>query len=277
MRFGILSFADADGIAPQVLGPALEERGFDSLFVPEHSHIPVSRETPYNLGGELPDCYYRTVDQFVVLAAAAVTTTDLLLGTGITLLVQRDTIQTAKQVASLDALSGGRVIFGVGAGWNIEEMRNHGTDPRTRGKRLNEQLAALKLIWTQDKAEFHGQFVDFDPIFSWPKPTRDPHPPIYIGGADSAATLRRVAELGDGWMPVAVSDPKKIGPQLERFRELAPDRALMINLIDWTDRKVLDGYAEGGAERGLLFVPWHKEHEMLRLLDSLVPMVEEYR
>ena len=277
MRFGILSFADADGIAPQVLGPALEERGFDSLFVPEHSHIPVSRETPYNLGGELPDSYYRTVDQFVVLAAAAVTTTDLLLGTGITLLVQRDTIQTAKQVASLDALCGGRVIFGVGAGWNIEEMRNHGTDPRTRGKRLDEQLAALKLIWTQDKAEYHGQFVDFDPIFSWPKPARDPHPPIYIGGADSAATLRRVATLGDGWMPVAASDPKKIGPQLDRFRELAPDRALMINLIDWSDRKVLDGYAEGGAERGLLFVPWRKEDEMLRLLDSLAPMVEEYR
>jgi probable F420-dependent oxidoreductase len=277
VRFGILSFADADGIAPQVLGPALEERGFDSLFVPEHSHIPVSRETPYNMGGELPDSYYRTVDQFVVLTAAAVTTTDLLLGTGITLLVQRDTIQTAKQVASLDALCGGRVIFGVGAGWNIEEMRNHGTDPRTRGKRLNEQLAALKLIWTQDKAEYHGQFVDFDPIFSWPKPARDPHPPIYIGGADSAATLRRVAKLGDGWMPVAVSDPKKIGPQLDRFRELAPDRALMINLIDWSDRKVLDGYAEGGAERGLLFVPWQKEDEMLRLLDSLVPMVEEYR
>jgi len=277
VRFGILSFADADGIAPQVLGPALEERGFDSLFVPEHSHIPVSRETPYNMGGELPDSYYRTVDQFVVLTAAAVTTTDLLLGTGITLLVQRDTIQTAKQVASLDALCGGRVIFGVGAGWNIEEMRNHGTDPRTRGKRLNEQLAALKLIWTQDKAEYHGQFVDFDPIFSWPKPARDPHPPIYIGGADSAATLQRVSKLGDGWMPVAVSDPKKIGPQLDRFRELAPDRALMINLIDWSDRKVLDGYAEGGAERGLLFVPWQKEDEMLRLLDSLVPMVEEYR
>ncbi|HEY0692558.1 MAG TPA: LLM class F420-dependent oxidoreductase [Kribbella sp.] len=277
MRFGILAFADADGIAPQVLGRALEERGFDSLFVPEHSHIPVSRETPYNLGGELPDSYYRTVDQFVVLTAAAVTTTDLLLGTGITLLVQRDTIQTAKQVASLDALCGGRLIFGVGVGWNIEEMRNHGTDPRTRGKRLDEQLEALKLIWTQDKAEYHGQFVDFDPIFSWPKPARDPHPPIYIGGADSAATLRRVSRLGDGWMPVAVSDPKDIGPQLDRFRELAPDRALMINLLDWTDRKVLDGYAEGGAEHALLFVPWQKEDEMLHLLDSLVPMVEEYR
>jgi probable F420-dependent oxidoreductase len=277
VRFGILSFADADGIAPQVLGPALEERGFDSLFVPEHSHIPVSRETPYNMGGELPDSYYRTVDQFVVLTAAAVTTTDLLLGTGITLLVQRDTIQTAKQVASLDALCGGRVIFGVGAGWNIEEMRNHGTDPRTRGKRLDEQLAALKLIWTQDKAEYHGQFVDFDPIFSWPKPTHQPHTPIYIGGSDSAATLRRVARFGDGWMPIAGPDPKTIGPQLERFRELAPDRALTINLLDWTDRKVLDGYAEGGAERALLFVLWHKEDEMLRLLDSLVPMVEEYR
>lgn len=272
-----MAFADADGIAPQVLGPALEERGFDSLFVPEHSHIPVSRETPHNLGGELPDRYYRAVDQFVVLTAAAVTTTELVLGTGITLMAQRDTIQTAKQVASLDALSGGRLIFGVGVGWNIEEMRNHGTDPRTRGKRLDEQLEALKLIWTQDKAEYHGQFVDFDPIYSWPKPVRDPHTPIYVGGSDSSATLRRVARFGDGWMPVAGPDPKDIGPRLDRFRELAPDRALTINLVDWTDRRIADGYAEGGAERALLFVPWHKEDQMMRLLDSLTPMVEEYR
>ena len=277
MRFGIIANADADGIAPQVLGPALEERGFDSLFVPEHSHIPASRETPYLLGGELPDSYYRTVDQFVTLAAAAVTTTDLVLGTGVTLMVQRDTIQTAKQVASLDALCGGRLIFGVGAGWNIEEMRNHGTDPKTRGKRLDEQLEAMKLIWTQEKAEYHGQFVDFDPIYSWPKPVRDPHTPIYIGGAANSATLRRVAKLGDGWMPIAGPDPKEIGPQLDRFRELAPDRALTINLLEWTNPEILDGYAEGGAERALLFVPWHEESDMLRLLDSLVPMVEQYR
>jgi hypothetical protein len=135
----------------------------------------------------------------------------------------------------------------------------------------------MKLIWTQEKAEYHGQFVDFDPIYSWPKPVRDPHTPIYIGGAANSATLRRVAKLGDGWMPIAGPDPKEIGPQLDRFRELAPDRALTINLLEWTNPEILDGYAEGGAERALLFVPWHEESDMLRLLDSLVPMVEQYR
>src|SRR5258707_4586512 len=146
MRFGIIANADADGIAPQVLGPALEERGFDSLFVPEHSHIPASRETPYLLGGELPESYYRTVDQFVTLAAAAVTTTDLVLGTGVTLMVQRDTIQTAYEVASLDALCRRRLIYGVGVGWNIQGVANHGTDPKTRGKRPSRQRRATHLI-----------------------------------------------------------------------------------------------------------------------------------
>jgi len=182
MRFGISTFITDEGIRPDVLGRALEERGFSSLFLAEHSHIPVRRESPYPGGGELPRKYYRTLDPFVALTAAAVVTSRLVLGTGIALLPQRDVIHTAKQVASLDLVSGGRVVFGVGVGWNREEMRNHGTDPATRGALMDEQLAALTRIWTADRAEFHGEHVDFDPIHSWPKPVQRPRPPIYIGG-----------------------------------------------------------------------------------------------
>ena len=172
MRFGIATFITDESIRPDALGPALEERGFDSLFIAEHSHIPVGRDTPYPAGGELPRRYYRTLDPFVALSAVAAVTSRLVLGIGIVLLPQRDVIHTAKEVASLDLVSGGRVAFGVGIGWNREEMRNHGTDPATRGARVDEQLAALKQIWTNDKAEFHGRQIDFDPIFAWPKPVQ---------------------------------------------------------------------------------------------------------
>src|SRR5574340_348997 len=200
MKFGIATFVTDEGIRPDALGRALEERGFDSLFLAEHSHIPVSRTTPYPGGGDLPRQYYRTLDPFVALTAAASVTSDLLVATGIALLIQRDVIHTAKEVASLDLISGGRMLFGVGVGWNREEMRNHGTDPRTRGALINEQLAALKQIWTKDEAEFHGKYIDFDPIYSWPKPVRKPHPPIYIGG-ESPAALERLLKFGDAWLP----------------------------------------------------------------------------
>ncbi|MDT7575898.1 MAG: hypothetical protein QOH17_2231, partial [Pseudonocardiales bacterium] len=182
MKFGIATFITDEGIRPAALGRALEERDFSSLFIAEHSHIPAGRESPYPGGGELPRRYYRTLDPFVALAAVASVTSRLVLGTGIALLPQRDVIHTANEVASLDLVSDGRVAFGVGVGWNREEMRNHGTDPATRGALMDEQLAALKQIWTQDQAEFHGKHVDFDPIFLWPKPVQQPHPPIYLGG-----------------------------------------------------------------------------------------------
>ena len=209
MKYGIATFITDEGIRPDALGRALEERGFSSLFIAEHSHIPASRETPYPGGGELPRRYYRTLDPFVALTAAAAVTSRLVLGTGIALLPQRDVIHTAKQVASLDLVSDGRVAFGVGVGWNREEMRNHGTDPATRGARIDEQLAALKQIWTEEQAEFHGEHVDFDPIFAWPKPVQRPHPPIYLGG-ESAAALRRLATYGDAWLPRAHTPPAEI-------------------------------------------------------------------
>src|ERR1700716_2262448 len=163
MKFGIATFITDEGIGPGPLGAAVEERGFNSLVVPEHSHIPVAHGV-----GELPRAYHRTLDPFVALSSAAAVTRDLVLATGIVLLPQRDVIYTAKEVASLDLLSNGRVALGVGLGWNREEMRNHGTDPATRGTKMNEQLAALKQIWTEEQAEFHGRFINFDPIFSWP-------------------------------------------------------------------------------------------------------------
>lgn len=195
MKFGISTFITDEGIGAAELGRAVEERGFDSLFIAEHTHIPASRKSPYPAGGELPRIYYRTLDPFVALAAVAAVTQRLLVATGIALVVEREPITTAKDIASLDLVSGGRVIFGVGAGWNREEMRNHGTDPATRGALMDERIRVMREIWTRDAAEFHGEHVDFTPIYSWPKPVQRPHPPIYVGG-ESDRSLARVAEYG---------------------------------------------------------------------------------
>ncbi|MDD7939142.1 LLM class F420-dependent oxidoreductase [Actinomycetospora lutea] len=199
MKYGVVLFATDETIAPAVLGPALEERGFDALFVPEHSHIPVRRESPAPDGGDLPRHFLRTIDVFVTLAVVAATTTRLGLGTGVALPAERDVIHTAKQVASLDLVSGGRALFGVGVGWNREEAADHGIDPRRRGKVLDEKLAAMARIWTEEQAEFHGEYVDFDPMWCWPKPVQSPHPPIYVGG-ESDAALRRLRDHGDAWL-----------------------------------------------------------------------------
>lgn len=200
MHFGV-SIIPADyAIDPVSLGQAAEDLGFESLFLPEHSHIPVSRRTPFPSGPELPDAYRHVLDVFVSLGAVAAATRRLRLGTSVCLLIERDPIVTAKQVASLDHLSGGRVIFGVGGGWNLEEMEDHGTNPKQRWKILRERCLALKEIWTRDAAEFHGEHVDFDPIWQWPKPAQKPHPPILVGG-NGPRTLQRVVTYGDGWIP----------------------------------------------------------------------------
>ncbi|HVW42353.1 MAG TPA: LLM class F420-dependent oxidoreductase, partial [Amycolatopsis sp.] len=210
MKLSISAFVTDEGIAAAPLARAAEERGFDALFVAEHSHIPVSRDTPHP-GNGLSRPYFRAADPFVTLAAAAAVTERLRLGTGISLLIQRDVIHTAKSVASLDLVSDGRVIYGVGVGWNREEMRNHGTDPRTRGALLDEQIQALRTIWTQDEAEFHGKHVDFDPIFSWPKPAGEV--PVYVGG-NSEVAVARAMRLGTGWLPNAVRDAADVPAQL---------------------------------------------------------------
>ncbi|GAA4527989.1 LLM class F420-dependent oxidoreductase [Amycolatopsis samaneae] len=276
MDFGIGTFVTDEGIRPDVLGRAVEERGFTALSLAEHSHIPASRETPYPTGGDLPRVYYRTLDPFLALTAAAVATKNLRLGTGITLLIQRDLIHTAKEVATLDLLSGGRFDFGVGVGWNREEMRNHGTDPATRGALLNEQLAALKEIWGKDEAEFHGEHVDFDPIFSWPKPVAKPHPPIFVGGASKAA-LNRLAAHGDGWIPTPGAPPE----ELRRVRKwLAEQGRTDVPFVVWgapAEQAVLDGYVEGGVDQVNLMLPTLPEGETLRKLDELAAFAQANR
>src|SRR5438067_3905645 len=205
MLVGAFHFPTDYGIEISDLARALEERGFESLFVCEHTHIPVSRRSPYPSGGELPKRYLHTHDPFVALSFAAAATRTLKLGTGIALIPQRDPIITAKSAASLDQLSDGRFIFAIGGGWNVEEMENHGAHYQTRFKLLRERVLAIKTLWTQEQAEFHGDSVNFDPVWLYPKPKQKPHPPILLGG-ESEHTLRRVVEFCDGWFPRARKD-----------------------------------------------------------------------
>jgi probable F420-dependent oxidoreductase len=201
MKFGVYMFPTDYAINPVELGRAVEALGFELLLFPEHTHIPASRRTPFPGGGELAKQYSHTLDPFVALGAVAAATERILLGTGICLVVERDPIILAKEVASLDYISGGRAIFGIGGGWNREEMENHGTNPASRWSLLRERIEAMQAIWTQDEAEYHGEFVNFDPIWQWPKPVQQPHPPILVGG-DAPNTLKRVVRYGDGWMPL---------------------------------------------------------------------------
>ena len=276
MRFGVATFITDYGIRPDALGRALEERGFDSLFIAEHSHIPVSRESPWPEGGELPRRYYRTLDPFVALTAVAAVTTRLVLGTGIALLPQRDVIHTAKQVASLDLVSDGRFAFGVGVGWNREEMRNHGTDPTTRGALIDEQLAALKQIWTTEQAEYHGEHVDFDPIYLWPKPVQQPHPPIYLGG-ESPAALRRLATYGDAWLPRAHTAPEEIVRVRKWLAEQGRDGVPFTVFAADTDERRLAGYVDAGVNEITLMLDTLPEAETLRALDELTAVAAAHR
>src|ERR1700742_4947622 len=218
VRIGVLTFVTDEGIGPVELGEALEQRGFSSLFLAEHSHIPVDAKTPYPGGGPIPRKYYRTLDPFVALTAAAGATENLVVGTGIALMPQRDPILTAKDVVSLDLVSEGRFRFGVGVGWLREEIADHGVDPKVRGRVVEERLRAMIEIWTQEKAEFHGEFVNFDPIYSWPKPVTKPYPPLYLGGGP--ADFARIARLNAGWLSMSTS-PDMMSGQLEELRGVA--------------------------------------------------------
>ena len=200
MRLGAAMFFTDYSMSPAALARALEERGFESVWSPEHSHIPVSRKSAFPSGGDLPKKYYDAMDPFVALTAATAATKTLKAGTGVCLAVQRDPIQTAKLVASIDQVSAGRFLFGVGDGWNADEMANHGTDFKSRHKLARERIEAMKAIWTQSEAEYHGELVNFGPIMAWPKPVQKPHPPVIVGGAFPYGA-RRALRYGDGWMP----------------------------------------------------------------------------
>ena len=272
MKFGISTFVTDEGIAPRALARAIEERGFDSLFIAEHTHIPLSRKSPWPRGGELPRRYYRTLDPFITLTAAA--TERLLLGTGVALVVERDPIITAKEVASLDLVSGGRMIFGVGVGWNREEMENHGTDPRTRGKLMDERIQAMIAIWTKDEPEIHGKYIDFDPIGIWPKPEQKPYPPIYVGGGRRA--FERIARFGDAWLANGLP-PDKLEPMLSELREFA-GRDLPVSVFNASSEpEDLEAYAQLGVERVLLGLPTLPESETLKQLDNLAQVASDTR
>jgi probable F420-dependent oxidoreductase len=267
MGFGVLTFVTDEGIGPAELGRELEQRGFESLFLAEHSHVPVDAQTPYPMGGPIPRKYYRTLDPFVALTAAGVATEKLILGTGIALIPQRDPIQTAKEVTSLDLVSQGRFRFGVGVGWLREEIANHGVDPRVRGKVVDERLRAMIEIWTQEKAEFHGDFVNFDPIYSWPKPLTKPYPPLYLGGGP--AGFKRIARLKAGWISMAPS-PKALSGQLDELRALAGHEVPVINMhMGEATAKAVEGYRGIGVDHVVVELETAPRDETLRRLDEL--------
>ncbi|HSO93479.1 MAG TPA: LLM class F420-dependent oxidoreductase [Candidatus Dormibacteraeota bacterium] len=222
MKIGVVIFPTDYAIPITELARACEAAGLDSLFVAEHTHIPASRLTPWPGGAALPQQYWHTLDPFVALSAAAAVTSRLKLGTGISLVVEHDPIVLAKQVASLDHLSGGRFLFGVGGGWNREEMENHGTTYETRWSLLRERIEAMKVIWTMDQAEYHGRFVDFGPIWSWPKPIQRPHPPILVGG-DAPNTFKRVLGYGDVWMPIPGRGAADLAERMAELKRLATE------------------------------------------------------
>ncbi len=275
MELGISMFPTDYSVAPTDLAVACEERGFDSLWIPEHSHIPVSRLTPWPGGGDLPQRYYDCMDPFVALAAAAAVTKTIKLGTGICLVIQRDPIQMAKEVATLDQISGGRVLFGVGGGWNADEIANHGTEFKTRFKVMGERIAAMKAIWTEEEAEYHGEYVNFDRIIARPKPVQKPYPPIIVGGG-FPHSARRVIEYGDGWIPIGGRD-LDIVDLLAEFRKMASDagrdpETLGVSIFGLNGSTVSEDeitrYRDAGVERIVFMLPSQDRNAVMPMLDQ---------
>jgi len=282
MHFGASIFFTDYSISPTELGQALEARGFESVWASEHSHIPLSRKSPWGGGGELPKQYYDVMDPFVTLTAAAVATTSLKLGTGVCLVNQRDPIQTAKLVASIDQVSGGRFLFGVGNGWNQDEMENHGTVFATRHKLVRERIEAMKEIWTKPKAEYHAEFVNFDPMMTWPKPVQQPHPPVIIGGAYPYAA-RRAVRYGDGWIPLA-GRPGQYGDVFEyvpKFRALLQEAGrdpatFPVSLFSSSDDvDTLKRYRDMGIVRVVTSLPAAKADVVLPILDRWADLARQ--
>jgi probable F420-dependent oxidoreductase len=267
--FGVAVFPTDYAVDPGALARMVEERGFESLFFPEHTHIPADRTTPYPPGGELPRQYSHTYDPFVALTAAAATTESLLLATGICLVIERDPIITAKEVASLDRLSGGRFLFGVGAGWNLEEMENHGTDPHRRFSLMRERVEAMKAIWTQDEASYHGEHVDFDPIWSWPKPVQQPYPPVLVGG-NGPKVLERVVAFGDEWMPNRVTGLTDRVAELNRLAAEAGRDPIPVTLSGARpDPELIERGEQVGVHRCSFYIDPADAGETERQLDEL--------
>ncbi|HVN83713.1 MAG TPA: LLM class F420-dependent oxidoreductase [Candidatus Binatia bacterium] len=281
MEFGVLMFATDYAIRPDDLAREAEARGFESVWYPEHTHIPASRRSPWPGGPELPKEYWHTHDLFVALAMAAAVTKKIKVGSGICLVIERDPITLAKEVATLDALSNGRLLFGIGGGWNAEEMENHGTDFKTRWKRLRESIEAMQAIWANDNAEYHGELVNFDPIWSWPKPVQKPHPPIYLGGHGEKA-LKRVVKYCDGWMPIPVraGDMQREIAQLHELAKAAgrDPKSITISLYGVApDVDAIRAYAKMGVHRVGFGLPPAGSDKVLPLLDRYAAVMREFR
>jgi probable F420-dependent oxidoreductase len=279
MDYGALMFFTDYAIPATELAQALEARGFESVWAPEHSHIPTSRKSAWPGGGELPNVYYEAMDPFVSLTAAAIATKTLKVATGVCLVQQRDPIQTAKLVASIDQVSGGRFLFGVGGGWNAEEMADHGTEFRTRFKLMRERIEAMKEIWTKPNAEYHGEMVDFSQMMAWPKPVQKPHPPILVGGAFPHAA-RRVVRYGDGWAPIAGRGPEGDVEQiLPRFRQMLSEAGRDPDSVPVTlfgapeDADRLARYRDLGIARMVVMLPSGKRDQVLPILDRWAQLI----
>jgi len=267
MKVGAAMFCTDYAMPPADLAVALEERGFESLWLPEHSHIPLSRVSPFPRGGDLPKKYYDVMDPFVALGAAAAVTKELNLATGICLVAQRDAIQTAKAVASVDQVSNGRFLFGIGPGWNRDEMENHGVVFNTRNDVMAEKIAAMREIWTQTKPEFHGKYVDFDPMMTWPKPVRTP--PVLVGGGVPFGARRALA-YGDGWLPNATRPTYRLLDRMDEFREMekAAGRTIPITAYGVEhDPESWRAYEDAGIERVVLSLPSEPADAILPMLD----------
>jgi len=277
-RFGVSMFPTDYAIQPIDLATAAEARGFDSLFFPEHTHIPASRLSPFPGGGDLPPEYWHSHDPFVALAACAAVTEKIRLGTGICLVIERDPITLAKEIASLDMISNGRVILGIGAGWNREEMENHGADFKNRWKIVREKVLAMQAIWNNEEAEFHGEFVNFDPLWSYPKPVQAGGPPVWIG-ANSKWVFDRVADYADGWMPIG-----GLGTgNMERMTEALAARDRDIKDLDLAlfgapmQPEALRGRIEQGFDELVFSLPPKAADDVLPILDRCAALAEEFR
>jgi probable F420-dependent oxidoreductase len=279
MQFGLSMFITDETIAPAALGRAAEDAGFESIFVPEHTHIPASRESAWPGGAELPREYSHTLDPFVSLSAIAATTERLRVGTGIALIVERDPIMLAHEAASLDHLSGGRFELGIGAGWNLEEMRNHGTDPARRFAVMRERVLAMREIWTHDEASFHGEFADFERIWSWPKPVQSPLP-VWVGGTGTKV-LDRVLEYGDGWFP-NMRDLDELAARIAELQRRAADAGreripiTYFGLRDADDDK-LEKMSAAGVDRVLLMLPPAGADETLPRVERYAELAARHR
>lgn len=274
MKFGIAIFPTDYAVSISELAPAVEQLGFESLWVAEHSHIPASRESRWPGGQELPKHYWHTLDPFVALTAAALATKTLRVATGICLVIQRDPIHTAKQVASVDHISNGRFLFGIGAGWNREEMADHGTEFGSRMKLLRERVEAMKAIWTQEEAEYHGEMVDFGPMWCWPKPVQKPHPPILLGGS-GPNVLKRVVSYADAWMPNGREDLARL-PELRELAQAAGRGPIPVTMYPTATAAEIEKLSESGVERCIYYVPPDGRDQALAKLEELAQMIRPY-